>query len=49
MYNVIPEKITRVDTPAIHPSCATPQASERTPDPMIAVIMWALAVHRFPK
>lgn len=48
MYNVMPEKTTRVATPAIHPSCATPHASERTPEPMIAVIICALAVQTFP-
>ena len=44
----MPEKRTRVVTPAIHPSCATPHASERTPEPMIAVIICALAVQTFP-
>lgn len=44
----MPEKTTRVVTPAIHPSCATPHASDRTPEPIIAVIICALAVQTFP-
>ena len=42
------EKIKRVPMPAIHPSCAIAQACERTPEPIMAVIMCALAVHSVP-
>lgn len=34
--------------PTIHPSCAIAQARERTPEPIIAVIICALAVHLVP-
>jgi hypothetical protein len=34
--------------PAAHPSCAIAHASDRTPDPMTAVMMCALAVHTVP-
>ncbi|KAJ8445852.1 LOW QUALITY PROTEIN: hypothetical protein Cgig2_027933 [Carnegiea gigantea] len=47
-WKVIPENITRVANPPIHPSCAVPHASDNTPDPIIAVMMWALAVHTVP-
>lgn len=42
------EKVKRMPMPAIHPSWAMPQASERTPEPIIAVIICALAVHTIP-
>jgi uncharacterized RDD family membrane protein YckC len=42
------EKVKRMPMPAIHPSWAMPQASERTPEPIIVVIIWALAVHIIP-
>ena len=34
--------------PAIHPSCAVAHANDSTPEPITAVIMWALAVHTLP-
>jgi len=34
--------------PAIQPSCAVLHARESTPDPITAVIMWAIQVHRVP-
>lgn len=34
--------------PATHPSWATAQARERTPEPITAVMIWALAVHTVP-
>ena len=34
--------------PAIHPSWAIAHANERTPEPITAVIMWALAVQTVP-
>lgn len=45
---MMPENIKRVEIPPIHPSCAVAHASERTPEPMIAVIICALAVHTVP-
>lgn len=38
----------RVNGPATHPSCATLQDRDRTPDPITAVIICATAVHTFP-
>ena len=34
--------------PAIQPSWAMAQAKDSTPDPITAVIMWALAVQKVP-
>lgn len=42
------EKARRVAGPATHPSCAIAHASDRTPDPITAVTMCALAVHTPP-
>lgn len=42
-------KSIRTVGPAIHPSCAMAHARERTPDPITAVIMWAVAVQKVPE
>jgi hypothetical protein len=34
--------------PATQPSCAMAQASDSTPEPITAVMMWELAVHSVP-
>ncbi|KNA19870.1 hypothetical protein SOVF_057470 [Spinacia oleracea] len=44
---MMPENIKRVDIPPSHPSCAVAHAKERTPEPMIAVIMCALADNNY--
>ena len=41
-------KIKTMLMPKIHLSCATLQASERTPAPTTAVIICAPAVHKVP-
>lgn len=41
-------KRNKVRGPAIHPSCAMAHPSERTPDPITAVMICALAVHTVP-
>lgn len=48
MNQVMKEKDMSTTGPATHPSWAIAQPSDSTPDPITAVIMCALAVHRVP-
>lgn len=43
------EKIIRTAVPVTQPSCAIAHARDRTPDPITAVIMCALAVSNVPE
>jgi len=42
------EKAMRTAGPATQPNCAIAQAKDNTPDPITAVMMWALAVNHVP-
>ena len=42
------EKMTIMTAPASHPNWAMAHANDSTPDPITAVIMWALAVIHVP-
>jgi len=42
------ENTTRTSGPTTHPNCAIAHARDSTPDPITAVIIWALAVIHVP-
>ena len=42
------EKAMRTAGPATQPSCAIAHAKDNTPDPITAVMIWALAVTHVP-
>lgn len=45
---MIAEKMIRDPGPTSQPSCAVAHARESTPEPITAVIIWALAVPTVP-